>query len=94
MKSYTIEIYKDRKKLWRWRAIAKNKRIILDGGESYSRKSAVVKAVNTFLEMNDHKISVKEQDTGRTYQKPEWHQVSASSGYGTDSGPYSIRSKR
>ena len=31
-------IYRDKKKQWRWRAVAKNKRIVADSGESYTSK--------------------------------------------------------
>jgi hypothetical protein len=33
-----IEIYKDRKGEWRWRAKAKNGRIVADSAEGYTRK--------------------------------------------------------
>lgn len=34
---------------WRWRARAKNGRIVADGGEGYSSKSAAVKAVERLI---------------------------------------------
>ena len=40
----TIEIYRDRKREWRWRAKRKG-RIVADGGESYKRMASVYKAL-------------------------------------------------
>lgn len=34
-----IEVYKDRRAEWRWRARARNGRIVADGGEGYSTLS-------------------------------------------------------
>jgi len=40
----TFEIYKDRKKEWRWRAKRKG-RIVADSGEGYKRRNACVTAL-------------------------------------------------
>jgi uncharacterized protein YegP (UPF0339 family) len=40
-----VEIYCDRRGEWRWRARAKNHKIVADGSESYSTKSSVRRAV-------------------------------------------------
>lgn len=46
-----FEIYKDKKGEWRWRARAKsNKKILLDSGEGYKRRSACEKARRSFIE--------------------------------------------
>jgi len=41
-----VEVYKDRKNEFRWRAIAKNGRILATGSEAYKRRADLVKAVN------------------------------------------------
>ncbi len=38
-------IYKDRKSEWRWRALARNGRIVADSGEGYIRKSDAVRGL-------------------------------------------------
>jgi uncharacterized protein YegP (UPF0339 family) len=38
-----FEIYKDKKKEWRWRMKSRNNRIIADSAEGYKRKSACEK---------------------------------------------------
>jgi uncharacterized protein YegP (UPF0339 family) len=44
-KLLTLEIYRDKKKMWRWRLKSRNNRILADGGEGYKRKSGVLHAV-------------------------------------------------
>ena len=36
---YRIEVYRDRKREYRWRLLARNRKIIADSGEGYKRKS-------------------------------------------------------
>lgn len=38
-------IYRDRKKLFRWRLVASNKKIIADSGEGFTRRQAVQKSI-------------------------------------------------
>lgn len=38
-----IEYYKDKKKEWRWRVVARNGNILADSGEGYKNKSGAVK---------------------------------------------------
>jgi len=33
-----VQFYRDRKKLWRWRAIARNGRILADSGQGYKAR--------------------------------------------------------
>ena len=35
---HTIVYYRDRRKKWRWRLLARNGRIVADSGEGYTRK--------------------------------------------------------
>ncbi len=46
-----IEIYKDRKAEWRWRARARNGKIVADSGEGYKRRLGAVKAALRLLEI-------------------------------------------
>ena len=41
----TFEVYQDKKKQWRWRLRAGNRRIIADSAESYSRKYDVLRSI-------------------------------------------------
>lgn len=43
-----FQVYKDKHKEYRWRAIARNNKIVADSGESYKRKHAAHKAVIKF----------------------------------------------
>lgn len=45
---YTIEVYKDKKKEYRWR-IKRQGRIVADSGESYKRKSTMMKTVEHLI---------------------------------------------
>lgn len=38
-----IDIYRDKKKEWRWRLVALNGRILADGAEGYKRFSAMMR---------------------------------------------------
>ena len=40
-----FELYKDRKKLWRWRLRHNNGRVIADGGQGYRTKAAAKNGV-------------------------------------------------
>lgn len=44
-KAGKLEVYKDKKKEWRWRVIASNGRIIADSAEGYKRKGTMLKSV-------------------------------------------------
>jgi len=46
---YKLQIYKDKKKEFRWRLIARNKRIVADSGESYKRLCTMMKTVNNLF---------------------------------------------
>ncbi len=37
---YTVQFYKDRKKEWRWRLIARNGHKVANAGEGYQRRAA------------------------------------------------------
>lgn len=57
--NHTIEYYLS-KKGWRIRIIAKNGKIIADGGEAYSTKSNVVRACKRLQSgLSDAKIKMK-----------------------------------
>jgi uncharacterized protein YegP (UPF0339 family) len=43
-------IYKDRKKEFRWKLVARNKNIIANSGEGYKRKASVHKAIVRFCD--------------------------------------------
>jgi uncharacterized protein YegP (UPF0339 family) len=51
----TFVIYKDKNKEYRWRLLARNKKIIGDSGEGYKRKSQVVKMIGKII-MGPHRI--------------------------------------
>jgi len=42
----TIEIYKDKRGEWRWRARAQNARALADSGEGYKRRAALPRALD------------------------------------------------
>ena len=41
-----FELYRDRKKLWRWRLRARNGKVIADSAESYKRVSDCLRGIN------------------------------------------------
>tara|TARA_Y100000310_G_scaffold307154_1_gene349005 strand:- start:453 stop:644 length:192 start_codon:yes stop_codon:yes gene_type:complete len=41
-----VEIYKDKKKLWRWRAKSSNGRIIADSDQGYTQKHNLINALD------------------------------------------------
>lgn len=43
-----VEIYRDRVGEWRWRAVARNGKIIADGAEGYASKANAKRAVVRF----------------------------------------------
>jgi len=46
MKSkYKLHIYKDKKGEFRWKLVARNKRIVADSGEGYKRVSTMMKTI-------------------------------------------------
>lgn len=49
MKKYTFEIYRDKKKEFRWRLKASNGRIIAESGESYQRKGMMMKTLKKLI---------------------------------------------
>lgn len=46
------EVYQDSTDEWRWRARARNGRIVADSGESYQRRAGAYKAAKRCWEMN------------------------------------------
>jgi uncharacterized protein YegP (UPF0339 family) len=44
MSDYTLEVYEDSAREWRWRIKHVNGQIIADGGEGYSSRSNAVRA--------------------------------------------------
>jgi uncharacterized protein YegP (UPF0339 family) len=44
MSDYTLEVYEDSAREWRWRIKHANGRIIADGGEGYSTRSNAIRA--------------------------------------------------
>ena len=44
----TIEIYRNKKREWCWRAKRKG-RIVADGGESYKRRASMLKSLDALL---------------------------------------------
>lgn len=77
-----VQIYEDREKQWRWRAVAANGRIIADSAEGYDSEANVRRALNTVAEFFHaqppvevlylyfapipHKASTPEPGTGTT----------------------------
>lgn len=49
MKKYTFEIYRDKKKEFRWRLKSSNGRIIAESGESYQRKGMMMKTLKKLI---------------------------------------------
>jgi len=45
---YTIFVYRDARREWRWRAVSRNGRIIAEGGEGYKRKLPLLTVVRNF----------------------------------------------
>lgn len=50
-KGCRIEIYKDKKKEWRWRLLAKNNKILACAGEGYKRQASMRKSLKTVCEV-------------------------------------------
>lgn len=46
MSNYKIQIYKDKKKEYRWRLKAPNGKIVADGAEGYKRRSSLKKHIS------------------------------------------------
>jgi len=44
-----FEIYRDDKREWRWRAIAKNTKIMADSGEGYKLKYSCKKSIERII---------------------------------------------
>lgn len=44
-----FEIYKDKKKQWRWRLVAKNGKNVANGGEGYYMKFNVKRAIKKIV---------------------------------------------
>ena len=42
-----FEIYRDKKKEYRWRLVAKNGKTIADSGEGYKRRAGCMKAISS-----------------------------------------------
>lgn len=49
MRKYTFEIYRDKKKEFRWRLKASNGRIIADCAEGYKRKGMLMKTLRKLI---------------------------------------------
>ncbi len=47
--THTVEVYRDRRGFWRWRAKARNGQIVADCAEGYGRKRDAVKAIRNLL---------------------------------------------
>lgn len=44
-----FQLYRDRKKEWRWRLVARNGKIVAVSGEGYKRKASALKTLNSFI---------------------------------------------
>ncbi len=44
MRRHTLEVYQDKKGLFRWRFVAPNGKIVADGGEGYASRSNAIRA--------------------------------------------------
>jgi uncharacterized protein YegP (UPF0339 family) len=51
MPRYTVEIYRDVSRTWRWRLRARNKKLIACAGEGYRRKADCVRMVRRLFPM-------------------------------------------
>lgn len=45
---YTLQVYKGKRKGWYLRIIARNGKVVMDGGEAYSSKSNAQRAAERF----------------------------------------------
>lgn len=50
MKKYTFEIYRDKKKEYRWRLVASNGKVVGDSAEGYKRKASVLSVLNKLVD--------------------------------------------
>ena len=48
-----FELYKDKKSEWRWRLIAKNKKVIAVSGEGYKEKRSAVRMIGKIILLAD-----------------------------------------
>jgi len=64
-----FQIYKDKKGLWRWRAVASNGNVLADSGQGYKgSKSNILKRVRAFIEhCSDININSVEDVTNKTW---------------------------
>jgi uncharacterized protein YegP (UPF0339 family) len=46
-----VEVYRDKKREWRWRVRAANGRVLADSGEGYKRRSDAVRGVRRTREI-------------------------------------------
>ena len=44
-----FQVYPDKRGLWRWRLVARNKKIVADSGEGYARKANAIRALQRVL---------------------------------------------
>ena len=56
----TFEIYRDKKGEWRWRLVARNRRIVADSGESYKRKGKAVNMIRKMCQITGPTIVYKD----------------------------------
>lgn len=50
-KDAQLEIYRDKKREWRWRIRARNGRILCDGGEGYQRRAGLLRGMSRVIEV-------------------------------------------
>jgi len=54
--TYTIELYRDRAKAWRWRLVHRNGRTVADSGEGYRRRGDCWRAIARLLDTPGEQI--------------------------------------
>ncbi len=51
MKTGKVEVYKDRKGEWRWRAVAPNGRIVADSAEGYKTRAGLERGIQSLIKI-------------------------------------------
>ncbi len=51
MRTATLDVYRDRRREWRWRLKASNGRILADSGEGYRRRGSAVHGARRIREL-------------------------------------------
>ncbi len=77
-----FDLYEDNAGEWRWRLLARNGRIIADGGEGYASRANGQRAIETVRRLDDHEFEVYEDEEDRW----RWRLVAGNNEIIADSG--------